>query len=71
MGIFKTKEITHDFPRSSLYLLDEDNLFNDLFMNFLNESFNIALIDLLPTVQYTATYFILPMSYDDPITPTL
>lgn len=64
MGVFKTKEITNEFPRSSLYLLDEDNLFNDLFITFLQESFNLTLIDLLPTVQYTATYFILPMNFD-------
>lgn len=66
MGFFKLKEITNDFPRSSLYLL-EDNQFNDLFMNFLQTSFNIMLIDLLPTVQYCATYFILHMNFDDPI----
>lgn len=49
-------------------MLDDENLFNDLFMNFLQTSFNIMLIDLLPTVQYCATYFILPLNYDDPIT---
>lgn len=37
-------------------------------MNFLQASFNIMLIDLLPTVQYCATFFILPFNYDDPIT---
>lgn len=67
MGIFKLNKITNEFPRSSLYLIDEDNEFNDLFMSFLQTSFNIMLIDLLPTVQYCATYFILHMNYDDPI----
>jgi hypothetical protein len=68
MGDFKLKEIVHNFPRTSTYMLDDENLFNDLFMNFLQTSFNIMLIDLLPTVQYCATYFILPFNYDDPIT---
>jgi hypothetical protein len=49
-------------------MLDDENPFNDLFMNFLQTSFSIMLIDLLPTVQYCATYFILPFNYDDPIT---
>jgi hypothetical protein len=48
-------------------MLDDDKLFNELFMNFLQTSFNIVLIDLLPTVQYCATYFILPFNYDDPM----
>jgi hypothetical protein len=63
MGIFKQEEIWKEFPRSSLYLLDEDNLFNDLFMNFLQTSFNIMLIDLLPTVQYCATYYGLTLNF--------
>ena len=69
MGVFKSKEIVQVFPRSSQYLLDEDNLYNCLFLDFLHESFGLTLIDLLPAVQYTATYFILPMTYEDPILP--
>lgn len=68
---FKTKEVISEFPRSSLYLLDETNLFNDLFSNFLQTSFGIVLIDLLPTIQYCATYFILSMNFDPPVADDL
>jgi hypothetical protein len=67
MADFKLKDIVQVFPRTSTYMLNDESLFNDLFMNFLQTSFNIVLIDLLPTVQYCATYFILPFNYDDPI----
>ena len=38
-------------------------------MNFLQNSFNVMLIDLLPTVQYCATYYGLTLHFEDPITP--
>lgn len=69
MGIFTQEEIWREFPTSSLYLLDQENLFNDLFMEFLQKSFNVMLIDLLPTVQYCATYYGLTLNFEDPITP--
>lgn len=69
MEMFTVKEIVKEFPGSSLYLLDETNLFNDLFNSFLNFTFGFPLIDLLPTVQYCATYFLLPPNVDKPITP--
>lgn len=55
-----------EFPRSSLYLFNEKNVFNDLFGSFLEFAFGIMLFDLLPTVQYCATYFILPFVYNPP-----
>jgi hypothetical protein len=38
-------------------------------MNFLQSSFNIMLIDLLPTVQYCATYYNLSLNFEEPLTP--
>lgn len=43
LGIFKSREIVDEFPRSSLYLLDDDNSFNDLFHYFLKNVFGLSL----------------------------
>ena len=51
--------------------MDETNLFNDLFSNFLQTSFGIVLIDLLPTIQYCATYLILSTNFDPPVAEEL
>jgi hypothetical protein len=64
---FHPKQVASDFPYSSLYLLS-DTSYNDLFSNFLETTFNLPLIDLLPTIQYCATYFILPLSFEKPNT---
>lgn len=69
MQQFTAKEIVREFPGSSLYLLDEENLFNDLFSHFLQYTFGFPLVDILPVVQYCATYFILPPNADKPIQP--
>jgi|JI6StandDraft_1071083.scaffolds.fasta_scaffold23828_2 hypothetical protein len=63
LGEFQLKKITNEFPSTSRYLLDEDNDFNDLYRNFVEFSFAFMLFDLLPTVQYCASFFVLPMSY--------
>ena len=54
------------FPRSSRYLTNPTNDYNDLFGNFVMYCFGSHLDDLLPTVQYAATYFSLPLSYEQP-----
>lgn len=64
---FQVKKIVNSFPRSSRYLIDEYTLFNDLFSHFLQTSFGIVLIDLLPTIQYCATFFILNLTFDPPV----
>jgi hypothetical protein len=46
-----------DFPGSSLYLVEENPEYNDLFRSFLEHVFGFSLFDILPTVQYCATYF--------------
>lgn len=57
MSIFEAEEIVREFPCSSLYLLDEGSNFNDLFGCFVVQVFGFSLLDMLPTVQYCATYF--------------
>jgi hypothetical protein len=54
------------FPHSSLYLLDEKNMFTDFFDNFLKFTFGFEILDLLPTIQYCASYFSLPPNVEMP-----
>lgn len=63
---FTPEQIFEEFPKSSLYLLDEDYAFNDLFGDFLLYSFGFQLIDLLPSIQYASTYFKIQLNFDLP-----
>ena len=63
---FERDQIFNDFPCSSLFLFQDHNGYNTLFNDFLNKSFGYALVDLLPTIQYCATFFKLKMNYDLP-----
>lgn len=63
LGEFSAKRITTEFPGSSMYLRNESD-FNDLFCSFCNSIFTLELDDLLPTMQYCATFFALPLNYE-------
>ena len=54
------------FPSSSQYLVDKEVTLNETFNKFLNFSFNIFLCDLHPTIQYCASFFILPLTFELP-----
>lgn len=69
MKIFTKQDIIMEMPYTSAYLLDDSSLFNDLFGGFIESTVGFPLIDLLPIIQYCATYFILPISYDKPLIP--
>lgn len=62
----KTKQISQDFPDSSLYLLDSEMHLNPIYSKFLEYTFGLLLFDLLPTIQYCATFFVLPINFDIP-----
>ena len=64
--LFRVEEVLESFPRSSKYLFDPKNWLNDMFSEFLQYSFGFSLADLLPTIQYCSTYFILPLSFELP-----
>ena len=53
------------FPNNSLYLVDDTN-FNDFFHIFLSESFRLDLQDLLPQIQYAATFMKLKLEFEAP-----
>jgi hypothetical protein len=62
---FSKKKIVNEFPRTSTYFLEE-TAFNNMFAYFLSESFALQMREILPSVQYLATYFGLPLTYDRP-----
>ena len=63
---FKPKQISQEFPDSSLYLLDSELPLNAIYSKFLEFTFGLLLFDLLPTIQFCATFFILPVNFDIP-----
>lgn len=65
-GQFNLEQITQTFPTSSLYLLDKNFAYNDLFGRFLDRNFGFQLEDLLPCIQYASTYFSLPLTQQPP-----
>ena len=66
LRIFKEDEIVQIFPKSSQYLL-KPTQFNSFYWKFLKQSFGFSLQDLLPTVQYCATFLFLPLDFNLPL----
>ncbi len=60
------KEIASEFPWSSQYMIKSDSVFNDLYYSFMEFSFGLTPIEILPSVQYCASYFILPFDFKYP-----
>ena len=60
------KEIANEFPRSSQYMIKPDSTFNDFYYSFMEFSFGLTPIEILPSVQYCATFFILPFDFKYP-----
>jgi hypothetical protein len=67
LAIFNSAQIVKEFPGSSLYLLDDNSEFNDIFRAFVEQCFGFSLFEILPTVQYAATYFEMVLSYEKPM----
>lgn len=53
---FTTEIVVERFPSSSLYLLEPNFAFNNLFARFLEIHFGIELEELLPSIQYASTF---------------
>jgi hypothetical protein len=66
LQVFGSKEIAEEFSDSSLFLTDHSKGFNGLFRDFLLRSFNMQLCDLLPSIQYAASFFNLKISIELP-----
>jgi hypothetical protein len=63
---FTLSEIIHDIPQSSYFLFNDSQGLNHMFREFLKFSFGYQLEELLPSIQYAATFFSLPISYELP-----
>ena len=63
---FNVKNITEDFQKSSVFLLDKTNAYNDLFADFLGYIFGFQMEELLPSIQYISPFFKLPLNFDMP-----
>ncbi|MBS1889966.1 MAG: hypothetical protein JST59_01625 [Actinobacteria bacterium] len=64
--LFRVEDVLESFPRTSKYIFDEENWLNDLFNEFVSSEFGFLLADLLPSIQYCSTYFLLPLSFELP-----
>jgi hypothetical protein len=65
-GQFSKEQIGAEFSKSSLFILNSDNVFNSIFSDFIVESFGFSLAELLPTIRYASTFFEMNMFYDLP-----
>ena len=63
---FSLSEIIHEIPVSSYFLFNDTQGLNHIFKEFLKYSFGYQLEELLPSIQYVANFFSLPISYDIP-----
>ncbi|CAD8074061.1 unnamed protein product [Paramecium primaurelia] len=52
--------------RTSMFLLNRDNQFNQIFEQFVSITFGFALHDILPAIQYTVGFYELQINYETP-----
>ena len=64
---FSLQQIIEDFPFTSNYLINNKINFNYAFAKFLTYCFGFELFELLPTIQFVATFFGLPILNNLPI----
>ena len=62
LNLYDKDLVASKFPTSSQFLL-EKSTFNEFFSDFLRDSFSQQLEDLLPMIQYCATFVILHLNF--------
>lgn len=67
VGEFSIELIWSTFVYSSSRFLDQNSMYNLLFMDFLYLSFGFQLHDLAPTIQYVSSFMGIPFNYDMPM----
>ena len=65
-GQLTIEEIIRDVPNTSVFLLEDRQGFNQVYKAFLKSDLDFTLEELLPSLQYVAKYFILPLCFDPP-----
>ena len=63
---FSQETVVHDFPTCSIYMLGQEYAFNSLFGKFMEVFFGMALEELLPFIQYAATFISLEPNFNFP-----
>ncbi len=57
-------------PGSSVYIMEGNGFlddYNDLMGSFIMDSFGLDLMDLLPSIQYCATFFNMVFTFESPL----
>lgn len=62
LNLYDKDLVASKFPTSSQFLLEKSS-FNEFFSDFLRDSFSQQLEDLLPMIQYCATFVILHLNF--------
>ena len=66
-GQFTVEEIIREFSNSSLFLFEDRCGFNKIYRSFLKKETDYSLEELLPSLQFVAKFFILPLSFEPPL----
>jgi hypothetical protein len=68
LQVFTKEQISKEFLKSSVLLEDMRIQFNGLFNHFLELCFDFNLMEILPQIQFVATFFIMEFNYEMPKT---
>lgn len=63
LGLFAKEEVVEYFSQSSIYLLDQEISFNNVYKRFVHICFGIDIEELIPYVQYCSPFFAMPMDH--------
>lgn len=66
LEIFLISDVYNYFHGSSLYIVDENLIFNWVFGNFLQDYLKVGLDELLPFAQFASLFFSLPLEVQTP-----
>jgi hypothetical protein len=63
LQLFMKKEVVKYFSRGSIYLLDNEINFNNVYKRFVDVCFGIDIEELIPYVQYCSKFFGMKMDH--------
>lgn len=67
LKVFKKEQVLREFADSSLFIQEQKSEWNAFFGSFMEKCLGYELVSLLPTIQYSSTYFGLNITIDYPI----
>lgn len=63
LQLFAKEEVVEYFSQSSIYLLDQEISFNNVYKRFVHICFGIDIEELIPYVQYCSPFFAMSMDH--------